>query len=370
MKPRHSAFIVASFAIAFAVGDTTRHVGGSPSGPERQVAPAEREWEVRERQVERFRPRGQSLQAIGFGSGGSITTVVLKSPRAIYQFDYFSPTVVTGGLARWWEPYPPGMLQLTAPTDVVGVTSDGIPLYLDASTATVKTSTISAQRVLVIALDSTPAVQSACALDARTFAFVESSRPDTVFLRSIGQRTARRVALVPRDLEALPTPWSTVRLDGSMGAGCALWAPTWPDVVTIADSTVHPQWSLPFRSSAMAWPTRLLAWLRHRDSRPVIARDVTVFPGGVAVLSASGDGVDLYSMDRGVYLETIALPRPALRITGAGPRLFVLSQAQDTVRLASYVLPENARALAPHGGLPRIPPPPPAWLRALRRKSW
>lgn len=369
-RPRRASVAVVVVAVALAVGVAVWQAGAFRQQGTRRFARSSREWEVPEWQVERFLAHGQPLQAIGFGSGGSITTLVQQAPRAIYQFEYSNPQVVTGGLTRWWKPAAPGLLSLDTPTDVVGVTPDGVPLYLDSSTATVKTSTISGQRVLVAVLDTLPAVQSACALDTRTIAFVESIHPDTVFIRRIGQPVPRAVPLMATPGDSLPRSWTAARFGGSMGSGCALWAPHWRSVATFVDSTVRSEWPLHWTSTTAGWPQRLLAWLTHRTVRPVFAEDVTVFPGGVAVLSDAGTAIDLYAMDSGEYLGSMPLPRPALRIAGAGPRIFTLRQARDSILFASYVLPQMARALAPQaGGLPAETASPPKWLRVLRMQS-
>ncbi|MHB1863064.1 MAG: hypothetical protein ACYCVL_08845 [Gemmatimonadaceae bacterium] len=357
-------------AVALAVGGAVWQAGTFRQQRTRRFTRSSREWEVPEWQVARFLAHGQPLQAVGFGSGGSITTLVQQAPRAIYQFEYSNPQVVTGGLTQWWNPAAPGVLPLDTPTDVVGVTPDGVPLYLDSSTATVKTSTISGQRVLVAVLDTLPVVQSACALDTRTIAFVESIHPDTVFIRRIGQSVPRAVPLMATPGDSLPPSWTGARFGGSMGSGCALWAPHWRRVATIVDSTIRSEGRLRWASTTPAWWRRLLAWVARRAVRPEFAEDVTVFPGGVAVLSDAGTAIDLYAMDSGEYLRSMPLPRPALRIAGAGPRIFTLRQARDSILLASYVLPQMARALAPQaGGLPAETASPPKWLRVLRKQS-
>lgn len=325
--------------------------------------------EVPEWQLNRYLAHGQRLEAIGFGSGGNITTVVQRNPRAIYQFEYSDPRIVTGGLTSWAKPGASGLLPIDSPTDVVGVTPDGIPLYLDASTATVKTSTISGQRVLVAVLDSLPVVQSACAIDARTITFVEARHPDTVFVRRISALSPPAVPLVAAPRDSLPPPvWTATRFGGAMGSGCVLWAPNWRSVATLVDSTIHSEWPLHWASATPSWPRRLLAWLTHRTVRPVFAEDVTMFPGGVAVLSDAGTVIDLYGMDAGQYLRSLSLPRPVLRIGGDEARIFTLRQASGSILFASFILPETARALANKvgRGLAETDSTP-QWLRLLRQ---
>ncbi len=368
--PRRTLVAVVIVVAALAVGAAVWEAGPFGEKSTRRFAPSSREWEVPEWQAERFLEHGQPLQAIGFGSGGSITTLVQKEPRAIYQFEYSNPQIVTGGLTRWWKPVTPGVLPVHTPTDVVGVTPDGIPLYLDSTTAAVVTSTISGQRVLVAVLDTLPVVQSACAVDSRTIAFVESVHPDTVFIQRIGQPVRRAVSLMPTAGESLPPSWAAARFGGAMGAGCALWAPHWQSVATLVDSTIDSEWRLRWASTRPAWWRRLGAWVAGRTIRPVFAEDVTVFPGGVAVLSDAGTAIDLYAMDDGKYLGSMPLPQPTLRIAGAGPRIFTLRQSLDSILFASYVLPPPARALASQAGhrLDEAASPP-QWLRRLRVTS-
>lgn len=367
-RSAHALVTLAAAAVALAVGLALWQAGGRRQQPARRFARLWQEWEVPEWQLNRYLAHGQPLEAIGFGSGGNITTVVQRNPRAIYQFEYSDPRIVTGGLTSWAKPGASGLLPIDSPTDVVGVTPDGIPLYLDASTATVKTSTISGQRVLVAVLDSLPVVQSACAIDARTIAFVEARHPDTVFVRRISASSPRAVPLVAAPRDSLPPVWTVTRFGGAMGSGCVLWAPNWRSVATLVDATIHSEWPLHWASATPSWPRRLLAWLTHRTVRPVFAEDVTMFPGGVAVLSDAGTVIDLYGMDAGQYLRSLSLPRPVLRIGGDEARIFTLRQASDSILFASFILPETARALANKvgRGLAETDSTP-QWLRLLRQ---
>jgi len=369
-RSRRGAIAAVIVVVALAAGAAVWEAGDFRQPSVRRLAPSSREWEVPEWDVERFLAHGQPLRPVGFGSGGSITTLVQEAPRGIYQFEYASPQVVTGGLTRWCKAAGPGVVCLDTPIGVVGVTPDGIPLYLDSTSATVMTSTISGQQVLVATLDTLSVVQSACALDMRTIAFVESVHPDTVFIRRIGQPVRRAIPLTATSDDSLPPSWAAVRLGGSMGAGCAIWAPHWRGVATLVDSTIDSEWRLRWVSTRPAWWRRLGAWVAGRTIRPVFAEDVTVFPGGVAVLSDAGTVIDLYAMDGGKYLGSMPLRQPTLRIAGAGPRIFTLRQALDSILFASYVLPRPARALASRAGH-RLDESvsPPQWLRQLRVMS-
>lgn len=329
------------------------------------------EWEVPEHEIERRFPRGRQLQVLGFGSGGGITALVTQIPRRGYTFFYDSPSRgFDVGRDLGWSPHQGvSRLTTTTPSSIVGVTVDGFVLILDQNTSAVGVWGAGGGRLLIAGvLDSLSKVQAACAPDARTVIFLESASRDTVRFQSLGQAGDRVGGTVLSANGNANAPWETATLTGLMGAGCVLWAPSWREVVPIPDTTLGAPWVLRWSSRRPPMLSRIVHWFHgSRQPAPVITRDITVFPGGIAVLPSDGKAIDLYSFADGRYLETLALPRPALRIAGAPNRLFVLSQAQDSILLASYTLPLNARALAPDGWQQeRTDEPVPAWLRLLR----
>jgi hypothetical protein len=345
----------------------SRTEGGAESRKGQVLVAPHREWEVMERELERRTPRGLQLSPLGFGSGGYITALATDNPRGGYLFEYTSPTrPLNGG-----HEYDPGRTadepEARTPTSVVGVTGDGYALFLDQNTAAVGAWDISGLRLRIVArLDSVPVVQTACAPDTRTIAFLESSHPGSIRFRSLEGLGDRQIDIRSGLVDSSHAPWTTATLTGLMGAGCALWAPSWSDVIPVTDSAVGRPWTLRWSSPRVSPFSRVIKWFRGFPPS-AITRDVTVFPGGIAVLPADGKAIDLYSFHGGHYLETLVLPRPALRIAGAPDRLFVLSQAQDTILLASYVLPQNARELTPPGWhQERGDRPAPPWLGRVR----
>lgn len=351
----------------------SRPAAGSENRDGQVLVAPHREWEVSEREIERWVPRGQQLNPVGFGSGGDITALVTENPRKGYLFEYTSPTrPLTGGRGHGYGPRSiPDAPDAKTPTSVVGVTGDGFALFLDQHTAAVGAWDIGGIRLLIVTkLDSTPVVQTACAPDAHTITFLESSHRDTILFRSLDGLADRRLDIGSSLADSSRAPWTTATLTGLLGAGCVLWGPNWSGLIPVTDSTVGPPWPLRWSSAYISTFSRMVNWI-SRSPPAAITRDVTVFPGGIAVLPADGKAIDLYSFHGGRYLETLVLPRPALRIAGAPNRLFVLSQAQDTILLASYVLPQNARDLRPAGWeQERTDRPVPDWLgraRAPRR---
>lgn len=355
------------------------HRDGSAVNPRVTLSAADREWEVRERRVERYLTQAQPLEPLGFGSGGGLTALVVRSPRAYHQFSYFDPAFPTGGLVADERKVVPEV-PLPSPTDVVGVTDDGIVMYLDDSTGFVTTSSPSNRRVRVVAFDTTRRVQSACALDGGTIAFIERAHPGNVFVRETDHDIERTVA-VRLDTGFSAPAWSDLRLTGSLGSGCALWSPTGSHVAILTPALVAhspadtarrapPIW--PVVRDSLAWYDRIRRFVLGVGTRrcdPRAQRDVTILPGVVAVLAGCGDVIKLFAMDEGEYIEGIQLLHPTLRIAGAGPRVFALRQSGDSIFLASYVVPSTTRARVRMAALPDTTSPPPAWLRMARGEA-
>ena len=260
--------------------------------------------------METWVPRGLPLHALGFGSGGNITALVTENPRRGYLFAYTSPTPPLGGGTGWgWGPHPSADSPAAqTPTSVVGVTADGFALFLDQNTANVGVWDVGAVRILIAArLDSAPVVQTACAPDTRTITFLESAHPDTIRFRSLDGLADRQIELRANLVDSSRAPWTTATLTGLMGAGCVLWAPSWSEVVPVTDSAVGPPWALRWSSVHVPTLSRVANWFRGSPQpAPAITRDVTVFPGGIAVLPADGKAIDLYSFHGGNYLECYA----------------------------------------------------------------
>jgi hypothetical protein len=332
--------------------------------------PANLEWEVRERRVERLIPVGQHLRPLAFRSGGGVTTLLQDSPLAMHQFMFDTPKYPAGGLAALNRKQIGDTPGLGVPSDVIGVTREGVSLYLDRETGRVTSQTVSIRRSIVVRLDDRDTVQSGCALGERAVAFIEEARPGTVLFRSIGEpSTAWTLPFPPGYTDGLEAKWSELRFGGAADGPCVLWAPRMRTVMIVSDSAVQPLGPFIEPVEPEAWYHHVWRWMT-RAPAPVYTLDATGFPGGVAVLFAgrtdgSGRMVDLYAAN-GAYLETMVLPRPALRVAGNWARLFVLSEHRDTVLLASYMLPS-----AVSSGFPPEPSVPvdtrlyPAWLRAL-----
>lgn len=156
--------------------------------------------------------------------------------------------------------------------------------------------------------------------------------------------------------------WQDLRFGGSLGGACVLWASRMRSVVVVADTAVRPLGPYIEPVSTDSWYQRL--WDRLTRSASVYTLDATSFPGGVALLfsgrsAGAGRMVDLYS-DSGAYLQTMVLPRSALRVAGNRERLYVLSQHRDSILLASYILPWSLRSRMPPVDTHQVESGPPA----------
>jgi hypothetical protein len=329
------------------------------------------EWETREARVERWVPHGAHIVPLAFRSGGGLTALLQDSPRATFEFTFSNPAWPLGGVLT--QDTLSDTPNLGLPSDIVGVTRDGVPWYLDRQTGRVVSETISSRRELIATLDTVGTVRSACALGGRAIAYVTAQDSAELFVRDLATGSTNVVAFPPPYAGRWSVRWSDVRFGGSLNGQCVLWSSRMSTAMLVSDSAVRLLGPFVEPVRPEAWYRRLARWIT-RVGPPVYALDATSFPGGIAVLfgghtAGAGRMVDLYS-DSGAYLETMVLPRPALRVAGNDARLFVLSESLDSILLASYILPAAVRSRAQPTDTEttkidiRLPP---KWLRDSQR---
>jgi hypothetical protein len=330
---------------------------------------AEREWEVREYKVERYLPIGHHLEALSFRSGGGLTTLLQRAPNAAWGFMFGTPSHPVGGVVPLNGADLADLPGLGTPIDVVGVTSDGVSVYLDSDSGRIVSRTVSARGGVVARIRTPGSAQSACLLGEARIAYISVAHPDTIFIQDIdADRPPRAIVFPGGYVDGDVVRWKQLRFGGSNDGGCVLSAPMMSTVVLVTDSLARALG--PFIEPAIQesrW--HRLGRIVTREPAPRFALDATTFRGGVAVLFggySAGRGllVDLYE-DDGRYVETIVLPRPALKIAGNAGRLFVLSEAQDSILVASYFLPTAVRSTAVDSSFRVDTKLSPRWLKML-----
>jgi len=318
----------------------------------RRVATIEKpEWTVREPAVERLLAGGQRLNVVAFRAGGGLIALLQHAPDAWWGFMFQAPGAPSGG-AIGAPPHgmsAPGFTtelrsRIKSPSDIVGVSADGVAWYLDAATGRITSLSVSGYRAPIPGLRLPGTARRACALAGGAIAFLDDTAPGRVFVQDLNRIGGDRSLTLPTQLLTdAGAEWSELRFGGSLGGPCILWAPVLPTVVVVTDSATRPLGPFIETMRPDPWYTRFRRWVERKPS-PVAAISATSFPGGVAVLFGGRTPyahrlVDFYSKT-GRYLESMLLPKPALSIAEGESRLFVLSQIGGAVRLASYILPD------------------------------
>jgi hypothetical protein len=255
------------------------------------------------------------------------------------------------------------------PSDIVGVSSQGLTWFLDPERGRVTGQDVGGNRVVIADLRVRGTVRTACALGEHAIAFLDAARPGQVFVHDLTEPFTTRTMSFPAGfVDEHSVRWTDLRFGGSPEGPCVLWAPHMHSVIVVSDSSVQPLGPFVEPLSATerdeqergAWHRWLTYWFTRAAPPPVGALDATSVPGGVAVLFAgrtpyAGRLVDFYT-ETGQFLETMRLPFRARRIAGTRHRLLVLSARGDSVYVASYILPAKVRLLPTADEPPVIPP--------------
>ncbi|MFQ5703822.1 MAG: hypothetical protein ACE5HT_07355 [Gemmatimonadales bacterium] len=335
----------------------------APDSLRSPLAVARPEWEVREWEVEDMAGPGGRITALAFRAGGGLVVMLQDSPRTIWEFMFQLPAYpsIQALSDEWPQRHPAPAIGF--PTEVVGVTADGAAWFLDSETGRVTSQNVAGYRATITQLGHYGFVRRACALGERAIAFLDDARPGWVFIQRIEPPADEWTLRFPREVLDNPhVDWTDLRFGGSLEGPCVLWTPRMSTVVVVSDSETHALGPFIEPPRAESWYANLTRRVT-RSSRVLTALDATSFPGGVAILfggrtAHAGSLVDFYDRS-GKYIETMLLVRRALRVAASRYRLFVLSQHQDSVWLASYVLPAAVSPrTAPRETKVRVPPPP------------
>lgn len=311
---------------------------------------------------------GSAVRPVALRAGGGLAASLHGPPLHDWKF-----VLAERGHAAAGGPHDPlevsDRAPIRDPTDIVGVSSEGLVWYLDRQSGRIIGEDIGGHRRVIASLGIRGTVRTACALGERSIAFLDDARPGRVFVRDLEPARRTREVPVPAGLVGgRDVPWNSLRFGGSPNGPCVLSAPRMRGLLVVSDSAVttiatfvEPLVAADEPRGSDTWFARLLRLMTRPAPPPVGALDATSFPGGVAVLFAgrtvhAGRLIDLYSKN-GEYLETMQLSHRALRIAGTRHRLIVLSARADSVYLASYVLPPRVRS-QPTADEPLVVAPP------------
>ncbi len=342
------------------------------------------EWET---EVTRW--TGYPIQPIAFRAGGGLVSL-LQGPRlANWMF-----VVADSGRAPAGGPIPSsfdisGNPPLGAASDIAAVSTDGRSWFLDPRTGRIVSEDVGHYRALVASLGTGGTIRTACALGARAVAYLDVTRPDTVFVRDLTSPAPTRALARPAHLAVMQSvPWDSLRFGGSPDGPCVLSNPRLDGLLVVSDSAVRVidgfvEPPVPVATSRpepwYAPLARLISGDETSNANASPTQNVlqaTSFPGGVALLFAgrtphTGRVVDFYS-HAGDYLASLYLPHLALGVAAGHGRLYVVRQQLDPehddggrVFLASYRLPSLIREEVPATAAPTVVAPRAPGLRAV-----
>jgi len=258
--------------------------------------------------------------------------------------------------------------RLGDPVDIPGITADAWTLLLDRRSGRILGQDVGGNRISMAATGVRGSVLSACVHHQTSVALIDSARRGVVFVKPLAGAAKARALTVPSALlNERTVHWSELRFGGSPDGACILYAPRMRGVGVVTDTSVialhefvEPLTAVQQAYASNRWYSALMERL-NIGTLPRAVLDATSFPGGMALLfqgnsPEGGRMIDLYS-DTGEYIESLLLPRRALRIAATRQRIVVLSESRSRVFLSSYVLPARARTSATTGEPAVIAPP-------------
>ena len=321
--------------------ERSARAAGSPEVP--RVAP---EWEVREPRVEgAISAEHPQLRPVAFRATEGLVVLLTTAPAGTWLFLYDRPEFPAHGLI------PRGGRTVQAfrgePSDIVEVTEAGEAWLLSTATGALLSRTTGSGTTSVGNVGAERRASRACRSATDTVVWLDREAPGRLYVRALSQHQPAHVLEVPMSARReFGRMWSHVQLAGSTFGGCVLWAPQSREVLLVRGRDLRLLTAPEDTDRPRGRLLRLLSQIGFGRPSPRI-RDATTYARGVAILRegpAGGGGaiVDFVLAD-GTRLPPVRLQRPALRIAGARYRFFVLSQQSDTIRLASYALPFDAR---------------------------
>jgi hypothetical protein len=323
------------------------------------------DWERNHWNVTWHFERAGGLRPVAFRAGPRAMVSLLSGPPTHhFQFITRCTKCVGYGVVKPFDrpmPFPsPGHV-----SDVIGHTAAGVPWVLDSANGWVSQTDIGSGVLRVAELGARFRTRRACMADTTSIWFLDDRRGGTVYRRATAAPKVLDSIRIPAAVHAdFAAAWDSVRFAGAYGEPCLLFGTQLGSLISL--DTIGPQVISALRST----PPPLSRWHRLRralqrtEVRAPI-RDVTRFPGGIAVLRGGtlltdGNTVDLYDRS-GAYTRTIRLSRGmARRIAGSDRGLFAIRTHKDTVLLAQYPLPrELVQLRVPVDTGFTAPPPPP-----------
>lgn len=337
-----------------------------PSGPRVQPATVDVRplWEVREERVERVFTDGKRPSVLAFRATDGLVALLADSPLATWQFMVVRPQYPAHGRIRRTSRYIGPSIGL--PSDIVGVTNDGVTWYLDSARSRIVSRDVGSVTSIVAQLGPNVVARRGCMLSEDRLLYVDASRPSIVFDHAQTTSTDADTMPVDGEEEQPLARWKEMRFGGSLSGGCLLWAPGFPRAWRfVIDSsrtggmridTLH--WRKRTQSGDHWWRFAWRSADRQRTSHP---RDATTLVAGLATLTADSEDRDTDVVElrdqQGEVKESWRLPRRALAIAGSRHRLFVLSAEADSIMLAAYHLPEWTRPGALEAGTDAVAVP-------------
>jgi hypothetical protein len=341
---------------------------GCIEAPPAEVASAEivrPDWERNNWEVTWAIERAGGLRPLAFRAGPrAIVSLLAGPPMNHWQFMTECVKCVAGGAvapASPSSPYPsPGHV-----VDLVGHSAAGVPWALDSSAGWVSETDVGGGVRRVASLGARFRTRRGCMSDTTAIWFLDDRHRGTVYRRATAAPFLLDSVAIPSSVRAaFAASWDSVRFAGVYGEPCLLFGAHLPALVSLDPTGLRVIDALRSTPLPVSRWQRVRRFVQRTDVRAPI-RDVTRFPGGIAVLRGGtvltdGNTVDLYDRS-GRYTRTIRLSRGmARRIAGSDRGLFALRTHKDTVLLARYPLPSELVDLRARVDSGVAAPPPPA----------
>ena len=266
---------------------------------------------------------GAGPDIASFRASGGLAVVLLGDPRRVWYFGLAEQGRLMAGSWRFRPRSTSEMLTVGAPSDVMGVASDGTVHLLDSVKGRITSDNIGGYSHLLTDYRLPATVRRGCALRESRYAYHDAARTNVVSIRSNSTTESQEVLVVQTALDGVGTSgWSEVQLSGAIGRPCILWSPIRTNAFVVSDSTATPV-NLHDFSEDMASCPRGLA---------VIPKGKTHGRRVVRFFDATGQPTGVMRFNRSI-----------LNIGCTDHRLIVLAATTDSTYLASYVLPVRLR---------------------------
>ena len=282
---------------------------------------------------------GAGPDIASFRASGGLAVVLLRDPKRVWYFGLAEQGRRPAGTWRFRPRSTSEMLTVGAPSDVMGVASDGTVHLLDSVQGRIISDNTGGYSHLLTDYRLPATVRRGCALQENRYAFHDPARTNVVNICSNSTIESQEELVVQTALDGADTSgWSKVQLSGAIERPCIVWSPIRTNAFVVSDWTATPINLQDFSEDMASCPRGLAAIPKGKTHGRRVVR----------FFDATGQPTGVMRFDRSI-----------LRIGCTAHRLIVLAGTNDSTYLASYVLPMRLRdaTLAQEAIVIASPPP-------------